>query len=166
MLLRDVDAGDVEAYRRMRCDPVMMADLGGPVPEESVAGQLRHDLDLVARGAGLIKMIVPDPADPAVVAGTVTLHRHEIDGAPAAEIGWMVLPEHQGRGVAGRAVRMLLDEARRVGGWSPVHAFPGVDNAASNGLCRSLGFALLGGRETPFRGRIFRTRHWVLDLRA
>ncbi|MBB5823853.1 GNAT family N-acetyltransferase [Micromonospora carbonacea] len=78
----------------------------------------------------------------------------------------MVLPEHQGRGVAGRAVRMLLDEARRAGGWSPVHAFPGVDNAASNGLCRSLGFALLGKRETPFRGQVFRTRHWVLDLLA
>ncbi|MFC8846477.1 MULTISPECIES: GNAT family N-acetyltransferase [unclassified Micromonospora] len=166
MLLRDVDDGDVDAYRRMRCDPVMMADLGGPMPEESLAGQVRHDLDLVARGAGLIRMIVPDPADPAAVAGTVTLHRHEIDGAPAAEIGWMVLPEHQGRGVAGRAVRMLLDEARRAGGWSPVHAFPGVDNAPSNGLCRSLGFVLLGERETPFRGQVFRTRHWMLDLLA
>ncbi|NBE85216.1 GNAT family N-acetyltransferase [Micromonospora sp. NEAU-HG-1] len=123
MLLRDVHAGDVDAYRRMRCDPVMMADLGGPRPPESVPGQLRHDIDMVARGTGLIRMIVPDPADPATVAGTVTLVRHESDGEPGGEIGWMVLPEHQGRGVAKRAVRLLLDEARDDGRWSRVHAF-------------------------------------------
>jgi hypothetical protein len=28
MLLRDVEPGDVAAYVRMRCDPVMMAELG------------------------------------------------------------------------------------------------------------------------------------------
>jgi hypothetical protein len=32
MGLRDVQLGDVDAYVRMRCDPVMMADLGGPLP--------------------------------------------------------------------------------------------------------------------------------------
>ncbi|MGW1059497.1 GNAT family N-acetyltransferase [Micromonospora rubida] len=164
MLLRDVDAGDVDAYRLMRCDPVMMADLGGPMPPESVPGQLRHDIDLVARGAGLIRMIVPDPAEPATVAGTVTLVRHEVDGEPGGEIGWMVLPEHQGRGVAKRAVRLLLDEARDDGRWSRVHAFPGVGNGPSNGICRSLGFVLLGERETPFRGGVFRTWHWAIDL--
>jgi RimJ/RimL family protein N-acetyltransferase len=164
MLLRDVAEGDVEAYRRMRCDPAMMAELGGPMPAEAVPGQLRHDLDLVARGEGLIKMIVPDPADPATVAGTVTLHRHEIDGEPAGEIGWMVLPAYQGRGVAKRAVRLLLDQAREDGRWPRVHAFPGVGNGPSNGICRSLGFALVGERETPFRGQVFRTRHWALDL--
>ena len=30
MRLRDVELGDVAAYVRMRCDPVMMAELGGP----------------------------------------------------------------------------------------------------------------------------------------
>ncbi len=30
--LRDVELGDVSAYVRMRCDPVMMAELGGPLP--------------------------------------------------------------------------------------------------------------------------------------
>jgi hypothetical protein len=29
--LRDVELGDVDAYVRMRCDPVMMAELGGPL---------------------------------------------------------------------------------------------------------------------------------------
>jgi hypothetical protein len=29
--LRDVELGDVGSYVRMRCDPVMMAELGGPL---------------------------------------------------------------------------------------------------------------------------------------
>ena len=37
MRLRDVEPGDVGAYVRMRCDPVMMAELGGPRPREGMA---------------------------------------------------------------------------------------------------------------------------------
>ena len=36
MRLRDVELGDVCAYLRMRCDPVMMAGLGGPLPREGI----------------------------------------------------------------------------------------------------------------------------------
>jgi hypothetical protein len=34
--LRDVEPGDVDAYVRMRCDPVMTAELGGPLPREGI----------------------------------------------------------------------------------------------------------------------------------
>ena len=36
MRLRDVELGDLSAYVRMRCDPVMMAELGGPLPREAI----------------------------------------------------------------------------------------------------------------------------------
>jgi RimJ/RimL family protein N-acetyltransferase len=75
----------------------------------------------------------------------------------------MVLPEFQGRGLAKRAVRALLERARDDGRWGVVHAFPGVTNAASNALCRSVGFSLVGERDVTFADRLLRTNHWQID---
>jgi hypothetical protein len=43
MLLRDVEPGDVAAYLRMRCDPVMMAELGDPQPRDGIEDKVRRD---------------------------------------------------------------------------------------------------------------------------
>jgi Acetyltransferase (GNAT) domain len=110
--LRDVEPVDVGAYVRMRCDPVMMAELGGPVPREGVAAKVARDVEQAAADAAWIKMIIPDESVPGVVAGSVTLWSHEDAGTAMSEIGWMVLPEFQGRGIATTAVRMLLALAR------------------------------------------------------
>ncbi len=74
MHLRDVELGDVDAYVRMRCDPVMMAELGGPRPREGIQEKVRSDVQDVASGAAWIKMIVPGEDTPDVVAGTVSLY--------------------------------------------------------------------------------------------
>jgi RimJ/RimL family protein N-acetyltransferase len=162
--LRDVELGDVDAYVRMRCDPVMMAELGGPLPREGVEEKVARDVQAAAEGADWIKMIVPDDAEPGVVAGNVVLWSHdEDDGAPISEIGWMVLPEFQGRGLGKRAVRMLLELAGEDRRWGLVHAFPATTNAASNGICRSLGFQLTGERDVTFAGRVLRSNCWVID---
>jgi hypothetical protein len=68
--LRDVELGDVDAYVRMRCDPVMMADLGGPLPREGMEDKVARDVRAAAADASWIKMIVPDEAGPDAVAGT------------------------------------------------------------------------------------------------
>ncbi|MEV6581901.1 GNAT family N-acetyltransferase [Streptomyces sp. NPDC051582] len=163
MQLRDVRLDDVDAYVRMRCDPAMMADLGGPLPREGMEEKVGRDVRGVEAGTQWIKMIVLDEARPAEVAGTVTLWSHEEDGERISEIGWMVLPEFQGRGVGKRAVRALLELAWADGRWGPVHAFPATANAPSNGMCRSLGFRFLKGRDVDFADRILRTNHWVVD---
>ena len=64
MLLRDVEPDDVAAYVRMRCDPVMMAELGGPQPRDGIEDKVRRDAAEAAAGTSLIKMIIPDPAEP------------------------------------------------------------------------------------------------------
>jgi RimJ/RimL family protein N-acetyltransferase len=163
MLLRDVELGDVEAYVRMRCDPAMMAELGGPLPRDGIEAKVEQDAREAAAGTAWIKMIVPDAAAPDVVAGTVTVWAHEQDGAPLSEIGWMVLPEFQGRGLAKAAVRALLERARDEDRWGTVHAFPGTTNAASNAICRSLRFKFLEERDVIFAGRVLRTNHWAID---
>src|SRR5437773_9702573 len=96
----------------MRCDPVMMAELGGPLPRGSIEAKVERDVREAAAGTEWTKMIVPDPATPDVVAGSVALWSHEQDGAQLSEIGWMVLPEFQGRGLAKAAVLALLERAR------------------------------------------------------
>jgi RimJ/RimL family protein N-acetyltransferase len=120
--LRDVELGDVGAYVRMQCDPVMMAELGGPLPREGIDEKVARDVRSAAEGADWIKMIVPDEAAPDVVAGNVVMWSHdEDDGTSISEIGWMVLPEFQGRGLGKRAVRMLLELAAEDGRWGLVH---------------------------------------------
>ncbi len=150
----------------MRCDPVMMAELGGPRPREGIEEKVRSDVQDVASGTAWIKMIVPSEDTPDVVAGTVSLWSHETDGEWLSEIGWMVLPEFQGRGLGKLAVRMLLEMAREEDRWGLVHAFPAVTNAPSNGICRSLGFRFVEEREVVFAGVVLRANHWVIDPRT
>ena len=162
MRLRDVELGDVDTYVRMRCDPVMTAELGGPLPREGIEAKVARDVREAAADTAWIKMIIPDEAAPAVVAGSVALWSHE-DGEHISEIGWMVLPEFQGRGIGTTAVRALLLLARDDGRWGLVHAFPAVANGPSNGICRSVGFRFAGEQELMYAGQVMRTSHWIID---
>ncbi|WP_053690219.1 GNAT family N-acetyltransferase [Streptomyces sp. WM6372] len=163
MRLRNVSPDDVDAYVRMRCDPVMMADLGGPQPPEQMAAKVRRDAEQAAADLAWFKMIVPDPAAPEVVAGTVNLWSHDCDQGPVSEIGWMVLPEFQGQGLGKRAVRALLELARDEDRWGIVHAYPATSNAASNGICRSVGFRFVSEAEVTFAGSVFKSNHWSVN---
>jgi RimJ/RimL family protein N-acetyltransferase len=162
--LRDVELTDVDAYVRMRCDPVMMAELGGPRPAEEIPAKVAADVAHVQAGAGWILMIIPEGTDD--VAGSVVLWTNSDHGEPYSEIGWMVLPERQGQGLAKAAVREVLDRARRDGRWGPIHAYPGVTNGPSNGICRSLGFTLLGQEVIDFADTEFAANHWMIDPHA
>ncbi len=158
--LRDVELGDVELYRRLRCDPVMMAELGGPLPSEGIEDKVARDVASVADGSAWVLVIEPEPG---VSAGSVVLWSVTDEGPPYSEIGWMVLPEFQGRGLAKAAVRELLIRAHAERRWGVVHAHPGVTNGPSNGICRSLGFTLVGERDVVFADRVLRTNHWEID---
>jgi RimJ/RimL family protein N-acetyltransferase len=164
LLLRNVELTDVDAYVRMRCDPAMMTELGGPLPREGIEDKVARDAAEGAAGSSLIKMIVPGGAAPGVVAGSVVMWQHdEGDGARLSEIGWMVLPEFQGQGVGKRAVRMLLELAGQQDHWGLVHAYPAITNAPSNGICRSLGFTFAAERDLTFAGHVLRCNDWYID---
>jgi RimJ/RimL family protein N-acetyltransferase len=162
--LRDVVTSDLDLYVRMRCDPAMMTDLGGPLPRDGMEEVVRRDVEAVALGRAMALMIVP--GDDGIVAGTVVLW--SVDPGqhtgPVSEIGWMVLPEFQGKGIATSAVRMVLDRARIEGGWGVVHATPSVTNTASNRICQSLGFTLTKSEEREWAGRAFQVNSWQIDL--
>jgi len=158
MVLREVAVSDADVYERMFCDPEMMSGLGGPLPRSGIRAKLRHDIDEAASGRAWIYMIQASCGDPAAV-GNVVLWAHESHGVPISEIGWMVLPEFQGRGIGKAAVRLLLRRARDAGQWGVVHAYPGITNSASNAICRTLGFTLAGRHDAVFAGRSLPTNH-------
>jgi RimJ/RimL family protein N-acetyltransferase len=143
----------------LETDPVTMAELGGPwSPEKARETHARRLRSMAEQGSWCLK-IVPDPDTGPV--GSLMLWDSEWEGEPISEAGWMVLPEHQGRGYASAALRLFLEDARASGRWGDVHAFPGASNAASNALCRKLDFELIGRGEADYAGRHFPVNHWV-----
>ena len=75
-----------------------------------------------------------------------------------------MLPEHQGKGLATAAIHACLERVRAGGDLRPVHAFPRVDNAASNRICAKAGFRLLGELDFEYpKGHPIRCNDWVID---
>ena len=59
----------------------------------------------------------------------------------------------------------MLEQARAAGETLPVHAYPRVDNAASNAVCRKAGFTLLGEADFEISpGNVLHTNDWVIEL--
>ena len=154
-------AGDLWLTEALEGDPEVMRELGGPQPKEKIPVIHERRLGHVARGAWYFK-IVPDAATGAV--GTIGVWNTEWKGEKISEMGWMVLPAFQGRGLASAAVRSLLDRARAEKRFATAHAFPGAANGASNAICRKAGFTRLEQCDLDYHGRPLRCNHWRLDL--
>ena len=117
-------------------------------------------------GLGHNDVKIVDVASGAAV-GSVGFWTKEWRDNQAYEIGWMVVPEFQGRGIAVAATAQAIELARRDDKHRFMHAFPNVDNAPSNAICRKLGFKLLEACEFEFpKGHLMTCNDWRLDLRA
>lgn len=161
MELRPYGPQDLALTEAIETDPAMMKDLGGPWPRESVAETHRKRLKF-AREGGWWFVIVPDASGEA--AGTIGVWEIAERGEAEHEMGWMILPKYQGRGLAGEAGRAVLERARAEKRFRRVSAFPAVSNAASNALCRKLGFSRIGPRDIDYGGRSLKCVQWSLDL--
>ena len=76
-------------------------------------------------------------------------------------------PEYQGRGIAVAAVRVVAARAAAEGTRRYLHAYPSVENGASNAVCRKVGFELLGEYDFEYPpGHLMRCNDWRLDLNA
>ena len=81
------------------------------------------------------------------------------------ETGWSILPEAQGRGIATEAARMVIDIAKAERRHRFIHAFPSVDNLASNAICRKLGFSLIESCEFEYPpGQTMLCNDWQFEL--
>ncbi|MGL4256568.1 MAG: GNAT family N-acetyltransferase, partial [Microbacterium sp.] len=157
--LRPWSTGDLPVLERANT-PEMTVHLGGPESAQQVRD--RHERYLRLNASGEARMLRIDvDGEPAGGIGYWTV---EHDGAPAFEAGWSVEPRFQGRGVAREALRLLTHLVAADGRRGLLVAYPGADNAASNGLCRGAGFEDRGVRTQPWRGGELTFRVWVLDV--
>lgn len=161
LLAYTASPADLELTRSLETDPEVMRELGGPIPDEEIAAIHERRARTAGPGEWWLK-ILPERDGP--VAGTIGIWQREWGGSADHEVGWMLLPEFQGRGLASEALGMLLERARAEPAIGRVHAFPGVSNPASNALCRKFGFELLGELDLGYAGRPMRCKHWRIEL--
>jgi RimJ/RimL family protein N-acetyltransferase len=152
---------DLPLTEALEGDPETMRELGGPHTKEAIAKTHERRVEAIASGTWWFK-IVPDPA--AAPVGTIGIWETSWKGSKIHEIGWMVLPAHQGHGIATRALESILSRARADPRFARIHAFPGAANAPSNALCRKFGFLKTEECEVEYAGRALRCNHWELEL--
>jgi RimJ/RimL family protein N-acetyltransferase len=157
MELRAYTDADFALTERMETDREVMVHLGGPVDRDRLPRV--HRLRLADPWWFVI---TEEPGGPGV--GTIGIWATEHGGEPIHETGWMILPEHQGRGIASRALALLIARARGEPAFERIHAFPATDNPASNALCRTAGFEHVGAVDVEFAGRPLHCNHWIRDV--
>jgi RimJ/RimL family protein N-acetyltransferase len=156
-------SGDLPLLTRLMGDPGMTEHLGGPeTPDRLRERQARYEH--LEHGDRMFKIV---ESDGGAGVGSVGYWTKEWRGEQVYEVGWMVVPEFQGRGIAVAATALAIKLARRDRRHRFMHAFPNVENAASNAICRKLGFELLEACEFEFpKGHFMTCNDWRLDLHA
>jgi RimJ/RimL family protein N-acetyltransferase len=152
--------------------PEMTEHLGGPETDEAVL--LRHRRYVAAAQSGVFRdssaefraFVYKAELEPeGEGVGSVNFWDREWKGEQVYEMGWGVVPEFQGRGIASAMVGLAVEIARGTKRRAAVHAFPSVDNAPSNGICRRVGFELLGEVRFEYpKGHWMQCNDWRLLL--
>ncbi|MGS2616325.1 GNAT family N-acetyltransferase [Micromonospora sp. LZ34] len=152
---------DLDLLRQLNA-PEIRAHTGGPETDEQVLARHERYVRFGDTGKGcMYAVVLPDGAR----VGSVGYWEREWRGQQVYELGWAILPGYQGRGLATAAVRAAVDVARARRTRRFAHAYPSVDNAPSNAVCRKAGFTLLGETEFEFPpGHLMRSNDWRLDL--
>ncbi|MEW2381422.1 GNAT family N-acetyltransferase [Micromonospora sp. NPDC047707] len=154
-------ADDLDLLRQLNA-PEIRRHTGGPETDEQVVARNARYAGFGATGGGCMYTIaLPDGTK----VGSVGYWEREWRGEQVYEMGWAVLSAYQGRGLASAAVRAVLDVARARRTRRHAHAYPSVDNPASNAVCRRAGFVLIGATDFEYPpGHTMRVNDWRADL--
>jgi RimJ/RimL family protein N-acetyltransferase len=159
--------GDQPLLERIMGDPAMTEHLGGPESPEKIADRQKRYVALPSTGTGWMFKVVD--AETGEGLGSVGYWERPEGDDTVYETGWSVLPEFQGRGIATAATAQCIELARAERKHRYLHAYPSVENHASNAICRKLGFELVGLDEYEYpkdSGNIMRCNDFRLDLFA
>ena len=158
MKLRPYADDDIWLTEELETDPEVMSELGGPQPADSIpkihARRLKSDAEVDSW------LVIED--EPGVAVGTIGVWSRTEDGVEMFEVGWLVLPRFQRRGIASRALGLLIERCHADERIDSIHAFPGATNVPSNALCRGAGFTWVEEREVLYGDRPLRVNHWEL----
>jgi len=139
----------------------MMEHVGGPESPKQIA---KRHARYAKPGSRQFKIVDQETGE-----GVGWVGYWELDwrGEEVYEMGWAVLAAFQGRGIASAATIEVVARARDEGGRRFLHAFPSVDNAPSNAVCRKAGFTRLGRHWVEYpKGNPMQCNDWCIDLEA
>jgi RimJ/RimL family protein N-acetyltransferase len=143
-------------------DPRMTEHLGGPESEEKLDERQARYERISGAGPGATLAICEGPDAEGV--GWVGYWEHTWHGQTVWEIGWSVVPEWQRRGIATRAVSLLLERMAGDGLDRAILAYPAVENEASIAVCRNAGMTLIDVAVVEFPpGNPFRANEWAIQ---
>lgn len=159
LTLRPWSDEDLPLLETLMMNPVVMEYLGGPDSAEKI--RERHQRYLHLPETDHMFVILLDDA----AVGSVGYWETTVGDHSVYEMGWFVLPAYQGQGIATRAGELVIKQARSYHRYQFMHAFPAVDNPASNAICRKLGFSLVEQCEVEYpKGHSMQANNWRLDL--
>ena len=141
ILLQPWSEIDLPLLQKLLGDPVMMEHLGGPESPEQILRRHQRYLHLPEDGTDHMFRIVLKASGEGV--GNVGYWRKTWREQSVYETGWLVLPAYQGQGIATKAAAAAIEDAQQEPKYQFMHAFPSVENPASNAICRKLGFTPL-----------------------
>jgi RimJ/RimL family protein N-acetyltransferase len=154
---------DLPLIQQLMGDPEVMAHLGGPeTPEQIQRRNQRYALLQEDEVDRMFKILWGPNAEP---VGKIGYWQKSWRDQLVYEMGWMILPGYQGRGIATRAGEEVIKLVNTERLYSFIHAFPSVSNPASNAICRKLGFSFI--EECQFEyppGHSMMVSDWRLDL--
>jgi RimJ/RimL family protein N-acetyltransferase len=132
--------------------------LGGPESEQKLLDRHRRYVE----GNDMYRIVLLPERE---AVGSLGYWDKEWQGEQIYEAGWGILPQYRGRGIASGALDVLAAHAANLGSRPYLHAFPSVENLASNAVCRKVGFELLGEHDFEYPpGHWMRCNDWRLDL--
>lgn len=131
--LRPPGAQDLDAIQAGIEDPDVVRWIGPPHGNSAET----HALNERRAAAGSPTFCVCEREDRCI--GLAWLNRDD-DDASAGSVGYFLLPDARGRGLATRAVRLLAAWARGPGGVRHLRLVTAADNAASRAVASRAGF--------------------------
>jgi len=147
--LRPFAPGDEELLRRLHQHPEVAATLGGIRTDEEIKGlAARHVAHWGAHGFGLRVWEDRVTGEP---VGRGGLHVLMLDGRPEVEVGWAIVRERWGEGLATEGGAAALGEAWGTLGLREVVAVTLPHNHTSRRVMAKLGLSL--EREVTHAGR-------------
>jgi RimJ/RimL family protein N-acetyltransferase len=145
LVLRPPEPGDFDAFAAMLADPVGMAPLGGP-QERAQAWRTFMTYAGAWAMTGATMFLAVEKATGEIVG---RIGPWFPEGWPGPEVGWSLLPDRWGRGLATEGAAAAVDYAFDRLGWTEVVHTIQPANAASIRVAERLGSTFRGEARLP-----------------
>ncbi len=146
LVLRETSLADVSVLYEMRSNPEVMKYIDRPIPksEEDIVQLVEKIQKMIFDNEG-ISWAMNIKGDPTFI-GTISFHRLIKDNY-RAEVGYMLQPQHQGRGIMSEALKAVVDYGFNTLKFHSIEARVTHGNTASAQLLERNGFV----KEAHFR---------------